>query len=293
MTSLNRACLDRTVWNDWHPVAALEMLRAGRVHETRLLGHDVCVRGPQHVTSPTHPEAIHAASRYGLVWACLGEPSQDIVEFPLCTESDRWVVLGGAMQVAVSGLRAVENFFDLGHLSFVHSGYLGTEPHTEIRPYHVAQRPGGGILATECRVHQPMASPAATASLDVEYVYEVLRPYCVALYKTNPAQPARKDFIALLVQPLDEDHCIAHSLLAYVQDGIDPSGIRSFMQLIFAQDKPILENQLPKRLPLDPTAEIAVRADATSVAYRRWLADHDVRYGTLIARDGLRVAEAL
>ena len=28
---------------------------------------------------------------------------------------------------------------------------------------------------------------------------------------------------------------------------------RWFMQLIFAQDKPILENQIPKRLPLAPS----------------------------------------
>ena len=32
------------------------------------------------------------------------------------------------------------------------------------------------------------------------------------------------------------------------------------MQLIFSQDKPILENQLPKRLPLDPRAEIPAAA---------------------------------
>ena len=43
---------------------------------------------------------------------------------------------------------------------------------------------------------------------------------------------------------------------------IDAEALRWFQQLIFGQDKPILENQIPKRLPLDPRAEIPARCDA-------------------------------
>jgi len=42
--------------------------------------------------------------------------------------------------------------------------------------------------------------------------------------------------------------------------------IRRFQQTIFAQDKPILENQYPKRLPLDPRAETPIRADKVAIA---------------------------
>jgi phenylpropionate dioxygenase-like ring-hydroxylating dioxygenase large terminal subunit len=59
--------------------------------------------------------------------------------------------------------------------------------------------------------------------------------------------------------------------------------LRWFMQLIFSQDKPILENQLPKRLPLDPRAETPIRADKVAIAYRRWLQDHQVTYGAIPA----------
>jgi phenylpropionate dioxygenase-like ring-hydroxylating dioxygenase large terminal subunit len=52
------------------------------------------------------------------------------------------------------------------------------------------------------------------------------------------------------------------------------------MQLIFAQDKPILENQQPKRLPLDSGEELSVIGDKTSVMYRRWLQEQGVSYGT-------------
>jgi phenylpropionate dioxygenase-like ring-hydroxylating dioxygenase large terminal subunit len=53
--------------------------------------------------------------------------------------------------------------------------------------------------------------------------------------------------------------------------------------LIFSQDKPILENQVPKRLPLNPRAEIPIRADAASAAYRQWLRDCGVQFGAIPA----------
>lgn len=52
-----------------------------------------------------------------------------------------------------------------------------------------------------------------------------------------------------------------------------------FQQLIFLQDRSILENQIPARLPLDPGMETPTRADLTSIAYRRWLKQHGYTYG--------------
>jgi phenylpropionate dioxygenase-like ring-hydroxylating dioxygenase large terminal subunit len=185
--------------------------------------------------------------------------------------------------VAVSGLRAVENFLDLGHLAIVHSGLLGEEPYTEIASYTVEAREGGGIIATGCRVYQPKPSPMDSHGFEVDYVYAVLRPYIVVLYKANPVDQTRKDMIALLVQPVTEESCVAHILMCYPPHGVDAPAVRRFQQLIFGQDRPILENQLPKRLPLDPRAEVSVRADTSSAMYRRWLASAGVRFGAMPA----------
>jgi phenylpropionate dioxygenase-like ring-hydroxylating dioxygenase large terminal subunit len=111
-----------------------------------------------------------------------------------------------------------------------------------------------------------------------------MRPYTMALYKSNPVQKQRLDVIVLFVQPVDEENCVAHPFLCYLKDKIDAATVRWFMQLIFAQDKPILENQVPKRLPLDPAAETPIRADASSVYYRRWLRSRDGTYGAIPAR---------
>ena len=61
------------------------------------------------------------------------------------------------------------------------------------------------------------------------------------------------------------------------------AAVRQFAQVIFCQDKPILENQLPKRLPLSPRAELPVRADASSAAYRQYLRENDIRFGAIPA----------
>lgn len=281
-------CSDRVLLNDWHVVADRANLSPAIPFETRLLGVDLTIdcRDSHHteVVRKDTGRPVNRAVRYGFIWACLGKPERDIVFVPEAEEADRYLVTGGSIAVKVSGLRAVENFLDMGHFPFIHTGWLGEEPHTEVLPYNVEITAADEVLATECRFYQPVASPTAKGGMMVDYVYKVIRPYTVALYKTNPLHPTRKDVIVLFVQPVDEEHCIAHPYLCYLKDGMDAATVRGFMQLIFAQDKPILENQVPKRLPLDPRAETPIRADAVSIYYRRWLRDRSVTYGAIPAR---------
>jgi len=44
---------------------------------------------------------VPARVKYGYVWTCLGTPGREIVDFPECTDPERWVVTGGAIGVAV------------------------------------------------------------------------------------------------------------------------------------------------------------------------------------------------
>ncbi len=280
-------CRDDVLLNDWHVVADRGALVGPAPYLTGLLGVDLAVQptaSGAEVTRVDDGQRVLATERYGFVWACLGTPERDILAIPEAAEPDRHLVSGGSIGVKVSGLRAVENFLDMGHFPFVHTGWLGIEPHTEVTPYQVDITEDGEVLATECKFFQPVASPNAAGGFIVDYTYRVIRPYTVSLYKSNPIQKHRCDSIYLFVQPVDEDSCIAHSFLCYLKDEMEAATVRWFMQLIFAQDKPILENQVPKRLPLDPRAETPIRADASSVYYRRWLRDRSVTYGAIPAR---------
>ncbi|WP_027039478.1 aromatic ring-hydroxylating oxygenase subunit alpha [Mesorhizobium ciceri] len=280
-------CVDRELLNDWHIVADQESLSQDTPFATRLLGVDLAVHARSNKIEVIRSDTgatLNSAERYGFIWTCLDRPWRDIIYIPEANEADRHLVNGGSIAVKVSGLRAVENFLDMGHFPFIHTGWLGEEPHTEVVPYKVEITPQDEVLATECKFYQPIASPTAKEGFVVEYIYKVIRPYTVALYKSNPIQKDRLDVITLFVQPVDEENCVAHPYLCYLKEGMDAATVRSFMQLIFAQDKPILENQVPKRLPLDPRAETPIRADAVSVSYRRWLRDRAVTYGAIPAQ---------
>ncbi|MBZ9702790.1 MULTISPECIES: aromatic ring-hydroxylating oxygenase subunit alpha [unclassified Mesorhizobium] len=280
-------CVDRELLNDWHIVADQESLSQDTRFATCLLGVALsvykCSNKIEVVRSDTGA-TLKSAQRYGFIWTCLDKPWRDIIYIPEANEADRHLVSGGSIAVKVSGLRAVENFLDMGHFPFIHAGWLGEEPHTEVAPYKVEITAQDEVLATECKFYQPVASPTAKEGFVVDYIYKVIRPYTVALYKSNPIQKDRLDVITLFVQPVDEENCIAHPYLCYLKEGMEAATVRSFMQLIFAQDKPILENQVPKRLPLDPRAETPIRADAVSVSYRRWLRDRAVTYGAIPAQ---------
>jgi phenylpropionate dioxygenase-like ring-hydroxylating dioxygenase large terminal subunit len=227
---------------------------------------------------------LPAKSAYGYVWTSLGDPPADIFPIPEFDEPDRRKLNAATIGVNVSAPRAIENFLDMGHFPYVHTDILGAEPHTEVKEYDVeisADR--DEIVATRCRFFQPMASTASTGGADVEYIYRVPHPYCSVLYKSSPVDENRLDVIAVFLQPLDQEHVRAHMLLCVLDEENEDKVIKRFQQTIFGQDKPILENQFPKRLPLDPRAETPIRADKSAISYRRWLSRKGVTYGVIPA----------
>jgi phenylpropionate dioxygenase-like ring-hydroxylating dioxygenase large terminal subunit len=106
-----------------------------------------------------------------------------------------------------------------------------------------------------------------------------MQPFSSILYKTSPGRENAFDVIGVYVQPLQEDECKATLWLLLFDDENSDTDIIAFQQTIFAQDRPILENQLPKLMPLEPRAETPTRADATSMAYRRRLRELGWQYG--------------
>ncbi|MCY1309865.1 putative methylxanthine N7-demethylase NdmC [compost metagenome] len=111
------------------------------------------------------------------------------------------------------------------------------------------------------------------------YKYRVMQPFSAMLYKSSH-RPDKLDAIGLFLQPVDDEHVIAHTLLAYFDDVSSDAELIAFQHTIFGQDKPILENHAFKRMPLEGRAETPTRGDTTSVTYRRWLRERGMRFGT-------------
>ena len=219
-------------------------------------------------------------SNFGHVWTSLGAPNRDLFTIPEADQPGRRLVDVGVCRVRCSPLRAVENFLDIAHFPFVHTDILGSEPHTEVQRYEVEIREDvDEVWATKVQFFQPQAAKSAEGGITTDYMYRVCAPTCSVLYKTSPPMPGEWDVIALFVQPLTETLCDVWPWMALYDDDASMTDLIHFQQLIFVQDRSVLENQLPALLPLDPGMEVPTRADLTSVAYRRWLKRHGFTYG--------------
>jgi phenylpropionate dioxygenase-like ring-hydroxylating dioxygenase large terminal subunit len=174
----------------------------------------------------------------------------------------------------------VENFLDMAHFPFVHTDILGSEPYTEVPDYRFEiRRDVDEVWATNCRFFQTRAAATESAGQDTHLTYRVPSPFVVMLYRVCPSDPARLDAIALFIHPLEETLCRAQPVMWLVDRTSTHTALLNFEQVIFLQDRIIVENQRPLRLPLDVGLEIPTRADASSVAYRRWLKGKGLRFG--------------
>ena len=294
-------CTDPVIWDQWHVISALDEIAVGVVNETLLLDERVDFTatgdGEYRVwrSSGTPPagapvdaailngaEPLPVKPEYGYLWTSLGEPPDELFPLPEYHHPRRRNMNAGSVGVATSAPRAVENFLDLAHFPYVHEGSLGVLPHTEVVEYDVEIR-DGEVHATKCDMLVPRVGVNFDGPVVMRYRYRVPHPYCVMLFYDSLPDPSLEDICAIWVQPMSADRVRAHNYMGVIDDTSTNTEIKGYQLLIFAQDKPILENQHPKRLPLDPRAETPIRADRSAIAYRRWLADQGVTYGVIPA----------
>lgn len=239
-----------------------------------------CTHIPAHPDQapPTKARArtYQARERYGLIWVSLGQPQHDIPSFPEWTDDAYRKVLCGPYRFQAAGTRAIENFLDVAHFPFVHEGFLGDPQYPEINDYEAEIRPEG-IVAENISVWQPNPDGSGQGAR-VTYTYRVFRPLTAYFIKTS-AGPSFAAYFT--ISPIAELSCQGWMWLAmnYGHD-IPAEEIRDFESEVTAQDVPIVESQRPELLPLDLQAELHLRSDRTAIAYRKWLKQLGLTFGT-------------
>ena len=283
-----------------HRGAALSM---GRVqgdtlecgyHGWRFDGRGQCVAipaVPQFKPPATHRACAYSARvAYGLVWVALQADVPDsepglLPDFAAEHDARLRKVNCGPYDVATSAPRIIENFLDMSHFGFVHEGLLGSRDTLEMIPYKVDVTPTG-FLATECKAWQPQSSLHATDGAMVDYTYEVNAPYTCVLTKVPEAASVAlagfRESIALFVCPLSPESSRVWIRLAMNDFESSDKTLQDFQDTIFLQDKPVLESQRPRCLPITsaaPVTELHSAADRSSAAYRRYLGERGITYG--------------
>jgi phenylpropionate dioxygenase-like ring-hydroxylating dioxygenase large terminal subunit len=237
----------------------------------------------------TRSAQLYLQERYHFIWLCIGSPLKPLFSLEEFAHPQARIVPCGAYGVRTSPLRAVENFLDMAHFPYVHAQILGAEPFTEVSPYQVHVDQNDELWATDCCFVQPQAAPNSSREQITHYTYRVVSPLNVLLYKINTEGsgliPA--DVICLFIQPISQTQIRAHLLMILDDQSSSMTDMVLFQQHIFTQDKPILENHHPLKLPLTGKLEIATRADLTANHYREWLRQKQWRYGAIWATEEL------
>ncbi|WP_083383905.1 aromatic ring-hydroxylating oxygenase subunit alpha [Cupriavidus sp. USMAHM13] len=269
------------------------LLRCG-YHGWRFESSGRCTRYPAHpglVPAPRACAVTHAVREaYGLLWVRLARagdgaaPPPALPPFPESGAAGCRQVIAGPYDVATSAPRLVENFLDMAHFGYVHDGYLGDPEHTEVPPYEVEAsgnpRAPDALRTIGCRAWQPRSHASAEGGAMVEYEYRVVAPYTAVLTKVPDLGDDHRAAIALFICPREPEASRVWFVMSLVSEDDDAS-LRAFQDTIFLQDQPIVESQRPRRLPLATGVEVPQPADRMASAYRRYLAAHGVRFGTL------------
>src|SRR6478735_6196283 len=233
-------------------------------HGWRYRADGACTRIPQ-LADPTRVPAkarattFTCAERYGMIWVALEEPRWGIPDVPELDDPAWATVSCGPYWWACDASRQVENFTDFGHFPFVHPGLLG-DPERPVVPSHDV-RTEGHVL------HYEIVRPEAPAP-ERRSRYELHLPYTIVLRLGWGGEEGMLYFFAS--QPLREDECKGFLRIGRNYNLEQPDAVlRDFEDVIFDQDKRIVESQRPEQVPFDLADELHLKFDAVAVAYRR------------------------
>lgn len=240
-----------------------------------------CVHIPAHPDQDPPAKArvrtYRVQERYGWIWVTFGQPQHSIATFPEWDRPEYQKIFCGPYVFQASAPRAIENFLDVAHFPFVHEGYLGDRDHAEMDDYQVITD-ANGITAEDIHIWQ--GNPDGTGvGKKVTYTYRVFRPLNAYFVKTSGDENGFA--IYFVVTPVDEFHSRGWMCMTmnYGHD-IPADELRAFQDTVAGQDIPIVESQRPERLPLDLQAELHLKSDRTAIAYRKWLKELGLTFGT-------------
>lgn len=222
-----------------------------------------------------HLHTLPVVERHGLLWTCLWPQagvSPSIPAMPEWEDPAYQTTVCPRYPMACFAGRQVEGFIDVAHFPWVHRTTFAMAEERCVPAYEVIPHPQGftadyfsampnyplesGMRAPEgfvWRRHFDVQLPFA-ARLTLHF------PHDARVVITNLATPVsalRTDLFVPVARNFDTDR--------------PAEEMQDFNRRVFDEDRPLMEAQRPRNLPLQPGAEPNIPADRSSLAYRRAL----------------------
>jgi len=228
---------------------------------------------PTRVPAKARITAHRCVERYELLWVSLEEPRFELPDAAEL-ELDEWrTVCCGPYAWDCDASRQIENFTDFGHFPWVHPGLLG-DPSRPVVPEHTVTTDGHVLRYEVVRPEAPNSEEFPIFSNpDQEQPlrhsrYELHLPYTLHL---RLGWGGSEGMIYLFAsQPVTADRCKGFLVIGRNYNYDQPDQVLiDFEDVIFGQDRHVVESQRPDRVPFDLADELHLTFDAVAVAYRR------------------------
>jgi phenylpropionate dioxygenase-like ring-hydroxylating dioxygenase large terminal subunit len=211
-------------------------------------------------------ESYDATVEYGLVWVRIDSSAgTKVPACPAWTDAAMRIVPGDPYTWPTGAPRRVENFVDLAHFAWVHDGTLGR------RDQPVPPMPDIARIRGELRFSfDPPEMETDEVALFGHSRYRLPMPLTVDIDFTM-ADGARRH-LWMTASPVTAGSCRSFWLVARTDRHDEDDAVHlAFQALVLAEDEPVVCNQDPPDLRLEPGFELSVRTDKVSIEYRRWL----------------------
>jgi vanillate O-demethylase monooxygenase subunit len=236
-----------------------------------------CTRIPAHpgiaIPKKLCLQTFAARERYGLVWVCLtGEAAAPLPDWPEIEGGAYEIIPMEPLEWNASAGRHTENFNDVAHLSWVHTGTFGHRETPEIVRYPVREEGHRlSIVIPHANQHDRDIYGVRPDKISpVRYVQQLDLPFASKLlvdyFEGNHL------FLFDVAAPLSVHSCRIFALIGRNFGFEDPpKSWIDYNLAVFAEDKPFVESQCPQDLPLDLHDEVHIPADLLSIQYRKKL----------------------
>ena len=237
----------------------------------------VCVEIPssgagKKVPPAAHLPVIHAEVRYGLVWVCLADEPAGTIPLMSAEHGPAYRRINSGVEVwSTSSTRMTDNFLDISHFPYVHTGTLGLQEQTVVPQLELDDLDDDWYgYAYTVEVGNELG--AVASGMDGDRVTRRMStgfhlPFTVR--STIHYETGLDHLILLCSTPIDDVTSYFTFVIWRNDDhSLDPEETIAFDRAIGAEDKAMLE-KIPGVLPFDQRATVSVQSDRPSVEWRR------------------------
>ncbi|HEY1623234.1 MAG TPA: aromatic ring-hydroxylating dioxygenase subunit alpha, partial [Streptosporangiaceae bacterium] len=218
------------------------------------------------------------AEQDGIIWLAPRTPRAPRPVIPSLPDgNDIRTVVTPVVRVPANGALLIDNFLDEAHFPFVHAATIGgSGPEPIARPE--IERDGLAFTAIREHTFTNVNDPAVKeGTLPAVQRRRMTYGYQAPLHATLLLEfldTGTWQFLTFTTQPEDTDSCRAYMTLT-APDMTDPAVVKDnvdYEMAILAEDLDLQQRALTGlEFPLDPAAELHIRADRISVEFRRIL----------------------